>query len=253
MIGQTCYNLVHGIEEPIPECPLKKMLQTHQREVSDLHVQEGNRWLRITVDPVKDEDGNLVKAVHIVRDITGLKKMEDERLKSMKLESVGILAGGIAHDFNNLLSVIMGNISLAEDDLKPEVGVSEYLKEAEKASFRAQELTKQLITFSQGGLPIKKIGPIGDLLKESTKFVLSDSNVKYDFLIPHDLWLIDFDLDQMKHVVRNLIANALESMPDGGSIKIKAENFSVSSDTIVKGLVLSEGEYVRISIKDQGV
>jgi len=253
MIGQTCYNLVHGMEEPIPECPLHKMLQTHQREVADLHVQEGNRWLRITVDPVKDEDGNLVKAVHIVRDITGLKKMEDERLKSMKLESVGILAGGIAHDFNNLLSVIMGNLSLAEDDLKPEVGVSEYLKEAEKASFRAQELTKQLITFSQGGLPIKKIGPIGDLLKESTKFVLSDSNVKYDFLIPHDLWLIDFDLDQMKHVVRNLIVNAVESMPDGGSIKVKAENFSISSDTIVKGLVLSEGEYVKISIKDQGV
>jgi len=253
MIGQTCYNLVHGMEEPIPECPLHKMLQTHQREVADLHVQEGNRWLRITVDPVKDEDGNLVKAVHIVRDITGLKKMEDERLKSMKLESVGILAGGIAHDFNNLLSVIMGNISLAEDDLKPEVGVSEYLKEAEKASFRAQELTKQLITFSQGGLPIKKIGPIGDLLKESTKFVLADSNVKYDFLIPHDLWLIDFDLDQMKHVVRNLIVNAVESMPDGGSIKVKAENFSISSDTVVKGLVLSEGEYVKISIKDQGV
>ncbi len=253
MIGQTCYSLIHGIEEPIPECPLQKMLQTHQREVADFHVQECNRWLRITVDPVKDEDGNLVKAVHIVRDITGLKKMEDERLKSMKLESVGILAGGIAHDFSNLLSVIMGNISLAEDDLKPEVGVSEYLKEAEKASLRAQELTKQLITFSQGGLPIKKIGPIGDLLKESTKFVLSDSNVKYDFLIPHDLWLIDFDLDQMKHVVRNLIVNAVESMPDGGSIKIKAENFSISSDTVVKGLVLSEGEYVKISIKDQGV
>ncbi len=253
MLGQTCYNLVHGMEEPMPECPLQKMLQTHQREVADLHVQEGSRWLRITVDPVKDEDGNLIKAVHIVRDITGLKKMEDERLKSMKLESVGILAGGIAHDFNNLLSVIMGYISLAEDDLKPEAGVSEYLKEAEKASLRAQELTKQLITFSRGGLPVKKIGPIGDLLKESTKFVLLDSNVKYDFLIPHDLRLIDFDSGQMKHVVRNLIVNAVESMPDGGSIKIKAENFSISSDTIVKGLVLSKGEYVKISIQDQGV
>ncbi len=60
IIGQTCYNLVHGIEEPIAECPLQKMLQTHQREVTDFHVQEGKRWLRITVDPVKDEDGNLI-------------------------------------------------------------------------------------------------------------------------------------------------------------------------------------------------
>jgi PAS domain S-box-containing protein len=135
MIGQTCYNLVHGTEEPIPECPLQKMLQTHQRETTDLYVQEMNRWLRISVDPVMDDDGNLVQAVHIVRDITELKKMEEERLKSMKLESIGILAGGIAHDFNNLLSIIMGNIELAKDDIKPEVVIYEFLTEAEKEGF----------------------------------------------------------------------------------------------------------------------
>ncbi|MBW2575564.1 MAG: hybrid sensor histidine kinase/response regulator, partial [Deltaproteobacteria bacterium] len=84
-------------------------------------------------------------------DITDRRQIEEELLKVKKLESVGILAGGIAHDFNNLLTIILGNIEMAKDDIKPEVGISECLTEAEKASIQAQALTKQLITFSKGG------------------------------------------------------------------------------------------------------
>jgi PAS domain S-box-containing protein len=252
IIGRICCELVHGTEEPIADCPMQKMLQTRQRETIDFYAREMNRWMRITVDPVIDEDDNIVKVIHIVRDITEFKKIEDERLKSMKLESVGILAGGIAHDFNNLLSVIIGNIFLIEDDVKPEICISENIKEVEKACLQAKDLTKQLITFSKGGLPVKKKEPIGDLIRESIKLILSDSNVKCNFFIPHDLWLIDFDKDQIKHVIRNLIINAVESMPNGGSINTKAENASISSDTIGKGLTLPPGEYVKISIRDQG-
>jgi len=191
MIGRFCYELTHGTEEPIPECPMQKMLQTYQHEAVDLYVQEMNRWWRISVDPVIDEDRNLVKAVHIVRDITELKKLEEGRLKTMKLESIGIIAGGISHDFNNLLSVIIGNIELAKDDIKLETGVSEFLTEAEKASLQAQELTKQLITFSKGGAPVKKIGSIGVIVKESTNFSIIGSNVKCEFFIPRNLRLVN--------------------------------------------------------------
>ena len=250
MIGRTCCELTHGTEEPIPECPMQKMLQTHQRETVDLYMQEMHRWLRISVDPVMDEDENLVKAVHIVRDITELKRMEEERLKSMKLESIGIIAGGIAHDFNNLLSVIMGNIELAEDDIKPEVGISECLAEAEKASIQAQALTKQLITFAKGGAPVKKIGSIGDLIKETTNLTISKSNVKCDFLISHDLWPVEFDEGQMKHAIKNMIDNAVESMPDEGTIDVRAENINITAE---QGLPLLEGKYVKISIRDHGV
>nr|MBC8362587.1 PAS domain S-box protein [Candidatus Desulfatibia profunda] len=253
MIGRACCELVLGTQGPIPECPTPKMLQTNQRETIDLYAPNMNRWLRISVDPVMDEDKNPVKAVYIVRDVTEFKKMEEERLKAMKLESIGILAGGIAHDFNNLLSVIVGNISLAEDDIKSEVGISENLKAAQTACLRAQELTKQLITFSKGGLPIKKIGPIGDLIRKTTKAILSGSKVTCDVIMPPDLWLIAFDEDQIRFVIRNLIVNALESMPDGGSILLKAENVSIGAETIVQGLVLSPGKYVTISIRDQGI
>jgi len=250
MIGQTCCELVHGTEEPIPECPMQKMLQTYQRESVDFYVKEMNRWLRISVDPVIDKNGNLVRAVHIVRDITEHKNMEEERLKAMKLESIGIIAGGIAHDFNNLLSIIIGNIGLAKDDIKPEIGAFENLKEAENATLKARELTKQLITFSKGGAPVKEVSSIGELVTDTTNLSLLGSNIKCRFFIPHDLWLVDFDEGQMKHAINNMIFNAAESMPDGGPVNVKAENFMVAAE---QGLPLPDGKYVKISIRDHGV
>jgi PAS domain S-box-containing protein len=252
MIGQICCELVHGTQEPIPECPMQKMLQTHQRETTDLYMQDRKRWLRISVDPIMDEGGNVVRAVHIVRDITEFKKIEEERLKIMKLESIGIIAGGIAHDFNNLLSIIMGNIELAKDDIKPEVGIYKFLIETEKASFQAKKLTKQLITFSKGGTPFKKIGSIGELVIDTTNLSILGSKIKCDFIIPHDLWLVDFDEGQMKHAINNMIVNAVESMPDGGLIDLRAENIEISPETLERSLPLPERKYVKISIRDQG-
>jgi len=249
-IGQTCCELLHGTQKPLPECPLQKMLQTYQRESLDLYVKKTNRWLRIVVDPVVDKDGNLVRAVHIVRDITGLKMVEEERLKAMKLESIGIIAGGIAHDFNNLLSVIMGNIELAKDEIKPEVGAYENLKETGNAILHAKELTKQLITFSKGGAPAKKVGSIGELVMDAISLSSLDTTIKCNFFIPHDLWLVDFDQEQMKHAIRNILINAAESMPDGGTIDVTAENFLAAEKPDSQ---LPDGKYVKISIQDRGI
>jgi len=180
-------------------------------------------------------------------------RYERQLQQAQKLEATGTLAEGIAHDFNNLLSIIMGYVSLAEDDIKPETVVSEYLQEAGKASLRAQELTKQLITFSKGGAPVKKIGSIEGLVKETINFVLSGSKIKCEYFLPHALWLVEFDEGQMKHAVKNLAFNAVESMPDSGNIDIKIENLQISSQTAKQSLPLSEGKYVKISIRDQGV
>lgn len=182
-----------------------------------------------------------------------VKRAEENIRKAKNLESLGILSGGIAHDFNNLLYIIMGNISMAKDDLKPADGIAEFLNEAAEASLKAQELTKQLITFSKGGTPVKKLGSIGGLVKETTNFTLSGSNVKSVFFFTDDLWFVEFDDGQMQHAVKNIIDNAVESMPDGGSIDVKVENLSISSETTEQSLPLSEGKYVKITIRDHGV
>ena len=120
----------------------------------------------------------------VIRDISLRKQLEEELLKVEKLEATGILAGGIAHDFNNILTGILGNISLAKHQTKPSDSVFDKLVKAEKAALRAQDLTQQLLTFSSGGTPIKQATSIVELIKESSSFVLSGSNVQCQYFFP---------------------------------------------------------------------
>lgn len=177
-------------------------------------------------------------------------QMEVELLKARKLESVGILAGGIAHDFNNLLTAIMGNISLAKMHLSPGDRIYDMLDKAEHASMRAGDLTNQLITFSKGGTPFKKTVLIGELIKSVAHFSLSDSDVSSRFDIPADLLPVEIDESQIRQVIHNMIVNAEEAMPNGGTIHISAENIVIAGG---EGLPLEEGKHLKISIKDQGI
>jgi signal transduction histidine kinase/ActR/RegA family two-component response regulator len=186
----------------------------------------------------------------ILRDTSERKKMEEELIKTSKLESLGILAGGIAHDFNNILTALLGNVSIAKTSVNPEDSLFKRLTEAEKACLRAKDLTQQLLTFSKGGTPIKKTVSLGELLKESADFALRGSNVRCEFSIAEDLWPVEIDEGQINQVINNLIINADQAMPEGGTIEIHAENTLLEAQD---GLLLPEGKYVKISIKDQGV
>ena len=200
--------------------------------------------------PIRDAGKNIIGVVLVFRDITEKQKMEQELLKLDKLKSIGILAGGIAHDFNNLLMAILGNISIAKLAADPGGKIFERLTEAEKASLRARDLTRQLLTFSKGGAPVKKTILIMELIKESTGFALKGSNVRCKFQIDDDLWPVEADEGQISQVINNLVINADQAMPDGGIIKIQADNIIAGAKDI---LALKEGKYVKISIKDEGI
>jgi PAS domain S-box-containing protein len=166
------------------------------------------------------------KSLGSLLDITDRKKMENELLQVKKLESIGILAGGIAHDFNNLLTAILGNISLAKMYVM-EKEVYTHLVEVEKASLRVKDLTQQLLTFSKGGTPVKKTTSIADLIKDSANFALRGSNVKCDFFISPDLWPAEVDEGQISQVINNLIINAQQAMPNGGTIQVQCDNVTM--------------------------
>jgi PAS domain S-box-containing protein len=189
--------------------------------------------------------------VGIIRDITENKKEEKELLRIEKLESLGILAGGIAHDFNNILTSILGNISLAElmVDSDEKDSIREVLTMAQEASLRARDLTRQLLTFSRGGAPVKKTGTITQLLKEITYFSLQGSNVGCEFNIPASIWNVEMDEEQISQAVQNLVINADQAMPEGGIIRIFAENVYIEE---TNELPLKTGRYVKISVKDHG-
>ena len=189
-----------------------------------------------------------------IRDVTDRKRMEEELLKARKLESIGILAGGFAHDYNNLLSAIMGNLSLAQLSISPDHESFGFLKEMEKATLQARDLTKRVVTFAKGGEPIRKPALISPLLKQTVERVLGESDVKYEISIPDDLWPVEIDVYQIGQVIHNLLLNAVEAISVRGvvegTINLSAENTRIDTEG---PLFLKQGRYVKISIEDNGV
>ncbi len=198
--------------------------------------------------PIKDKNNNVSGIVIVLRDITEKQKMEEEIIRNKKLESVGLLAGGIAHDFNNILTAILGNITLGKIYAEPGEKIYEILLEAEKACVRSRDLTQQLLTFSKGGLPIKKVDYIEDMVKESAEFLLRGSNVKLIFECEDSILPVEFDASQINQVVNNIVINAIQAMPEGGILKIKIKNEVVHDSNIIK-----KGTYVLLSFSDSGI
>ena len=199
-----------------------------------------------------DDEKRAAGSVVHLRDITERKIMEEELLKVRKLESVGLLAGGIAHDFNNIMATILMNAQLARKTLGAGDATQRYLRGIQEATERATALTQQLLTFSKGGAPVLRTASIGDLIKNSVSFILRGSNVRSEFSLPDDLWPVEVDEGQMNQVIQNLVLNADQAMPDGGLIRISAENVSVTEAAANRNLSLNPGRHVRISIRDTG-
>jgi PAS domain S-box-containing protein len=213
--------------------------------------KNGTIYLDILMTPFNSAINQLATGFLIIlKDITEHKKMETELIKASKLESLGILAGGIAHDFNNILTAIIGNIHLAKMNLEKDLESFEILNEAEMAASRASELTQQLLTFSKGGLPIKKTASITELIHETVRFVFRGSNIRCEFRIPQNLWLAPIDAGQISQVMNNLAINALQAMPEGGTVVAGAENVQIHPDSM---LPLPPGNYVKVSLQDQGI
>ncbi|BCB97316.1 hypothetical protein JZK55_22380 [Dissulfurispira thermophila] len=120
---------------------------------------------------------------------------------------------------------------------------------AEKASRLAKDLTHQLFTFAKIGEPVKKVTSINEIIKDAANLTPTDFKANCEVFMPDNLWFVDVDKGQMSRVFHNLIINAKEAMPRGGTIKINAENTHISTKD---GLPLREGKYIKISIEDQG-
>ncbi len=196
----------------------------------------------------RGHEGEPAGLVVNLTDISERKNLEAQYERAQKMESLGTLAGGIAHDFNNLLSGIFGYLDLARK-LSQEPKIKEYLTKAFNTSERAKGLTHQLLTFSKGGAPVKKIEPLVPFIQETTQFALSGSNVSCGFEIPHDLWMCNYDKNQIGQVIDNIVINAHHATPTGGNIRVTAANTVVMEH---EHPALNAGIYVKISITDRG-
>jgi PAS domain S-box-containing protein len=210
------------------------------------------RVIEQVASPIRDAKNEIAGVVLVFRDITARQRAEAERRKAETLEQLGLLAGGIAHDFNNLLTAIIGNISLASLLLPPDDEMAERLDDAKNASLRARDLAQQLLTFARGGVPIKKTASIAKLVQDTVSFSLRGSRNRSEFEIAPNLASAEIDAGQISQVIANLVVNADQAMPNGGTLYASCDNFCYDiNDAVIPDLV--PGDYVRIRIRDEGV
>ncbi len=190
------------------------------------------------------------KVLAIVRDITERKEIEEERIRSNKLESIGIFAGGIAHDFNNILTSIIGNISLVKmnPDLRPEFQA--YLANAETAVDRASALTSQLLAFAKGGSPVRSGVALSPIVKETAALALAGSSCALKLEAEDEPLIALADKGQFAQALNNIVLNASQAMSEGGTVGIKLSKVKIRSGN---HLSLYPGDYVSVAVTDAGM
>ncbi len=202
-----------------------------------------------TAAPVRDQDQQTLGAVFVFRNVTERRRTEQELLKLSKQESLGLLAARIAHDFNNLLTVILGNLSLAKILIPPGDASLRRLTDTEKACLRAKDLTRQLLAFARGGMPVRKSLALEPMVRESTRLILQEASIPYRLQWPVPLPPVNADAEQLHQLLYELLTNALHASPVGGTIHLRGETVQLDADST---LPLPAGHYVRLSVRDEG-
>ena len=215
----------------------------------DIMVQ--SRWTL-----VRDDVGNPQSYLVVKTDITEQKQLEAQFLRTQRLESLGTLAGGIAHDLNNILAPILGFAKLLPLKL-PNVDdqTKGFFKIMENNANRGTALVKQILTFSRGLEGDRGIVQIRHLIAEIGQIITETfpKTIELDINAPKNLWTVNADVNQLHQVLMNLAVNARDAMPDGGTLTIKAENYTVDADYARLHLDATEGDYLLITVIDTGI
>lgn len=233
----------------------RAVIASMDRLVFDLRMQpRDGDWFWAKLECVPRTKSGL-SGIHIriaLHDITDAKRLEDEIIKTKKLEATALLAGGIAHDFNNLLAVIMGNLEVAQEGLRKGLPVADTLQDAHNACLHAAELTRKFLTFASGCEPLITSVPVETVVTGAVSLALAGSNVDFECSFPDDLWPAAVDISQMTQAIGNVVTNAREAMLQGGVIRICAENVNSIPESL-EVLNDREAKFVKVSIQDQGV
>lgn len=234
-----------------------------QKEVTDISIPllQENNYVIIGKDgskipiyksaaPIYDDHGDVFGFVIVFNDISSRKKAEQEEITENKLNSMRYFSNRIAHDFNNQLTVVMGNISLAQLSGDDKAMQNARLREAELACNRVKNLTDELLAFSKTGSVSKIRLSAKDIIEKSANSAVQRSNVSNKFNFHPDLWPVEGDPELLKTAIVQIVKNADQSMPEGGTITINVKN------VILNEYVDDEydpGKYVLISIEDEGI
>jgi len=213
-------------------------------------------WASVIIDPIYDDEGKLIGFAKITRDITerrnaqiSLERVQQQLAESQKMDALGQLTGGVAHDFNNLLMVVTGHIHALKKLADGNPKATRAAQAIELAAQRGANLTRQLLTFSRR----QRVNPEAIDVRQrfdSIREVLMSGlggNVRLLVDIDTDLWPVTIDVSEFEVALVNLVINARDAMPNGGTVTITARNVVVEEDDLV-----ASGEYIAICVEDTG-
>jgi PAS domain S-box-containing protein len=248
-VGKACHDIFCDDGLPSTDCPHRRFLASGRPNQTEGYSKKLKGHFITTVTPFNTNDNRSSWCIHISHDVTDRKRIEQELLKLRNLESIGTLAGGIAHDFNNILTALVGNIELAALNLPEGDNTRSFLDGALRSAFKGRDLANRLLTFSKGGNPRNQPVMLDQLLQETVELCLSGSNVTHDLELTDRLEPMIVDAVQLKSAFQNIINNAREAMPWGGTLTIRAHTIEVtrSQDELIE-----PGTHVEITFDDQG-
>jgi PAS domain S-box-containing protein len=211
-------------------------------------------WGRLTVSLVRSQGGERPFTIRMVEDITEQKRLESNFLQVQKMETVGQLAGGIAHDFSNLLTVIKGYSQLSLSDLREGDPLKRNMEEVQRATERAMDLTRQLLAFSRRQVMDMKVLDLNAILTDLSRMLryIIGEDIELITVLAKDLGRVKTDPGQIEQVILNLVVNARDAMPSGGTLTIETSNVELDEDYARTHLQVTPNRYIRLSVSDTG-
>lgn len=265
-VGRICYEFFEETGRPCEPCAVKRCFETGLTTTTENCNQATGRWYLSIAHPLRDETGQVTQALESVVDITDMKRAQEElhelesRLRhSQKLEAVGQLAGGLAHDFNNILTAILGNLELSMDDVRSTSGEgSDTLRSLDamrEAVGRASSLTRQLLTFSRRDIARPEVVDLNQVIERMEPMLrrLITENIRLETVVAPALHPVLIDANQFEQVVMNLTVNAVQAMPDGGTLTIAIRNAGGGGSGTNLSPSKSDGPGVVLTVRDTGL
>lgn len=211
-------------------------------------------WEAVTISPVMTERGKVTNLVVIKEDVTSLKYSEEALRRMQKMEAVGQLTGGIAHDFNNILSIIQGNLTLLQRQLAGDDHAQKRIENALSGTVRGADITKKLLSFSRKEAHQTSTVSICSQLANLEALISSSltAAIEVNISIDPDLWAVKIDAGDLEDAILNLVLNARDAMPDGGTLTIQASNKTLGNGFVKRNPEAKPGNYVMILVSDTG-